>query len=460
MIGRGASRMHLRSLWYLKILFFAGAALAFSPFDSSHASEVSEAKARLDTDVKAGEQSAKLRKTGTSPSLIEWGKLSAPEPLGPKAVLLSHASEVAMDGAIRHYESIVESGGWYAIPAGAILKKGDRNTRIFVLRKRLRLTGDLPENDQSTDLYDAQVEKAVMRFQTRHGLPATGYADARTVIAMNVPAEIRLKQLQLNRDRLRGLLLKSRKARKIVVNIPAYELQAIGADSQIELRARVVVGKIKTPTPELVANIRALNFFPYWHVPVSLVRSDLVPRLQKGANFLKREKIRVFKNWKEVNPGRISWGSARLERYVFRQDPGPRNALGVLRFDMPNRHAVYMHDTPHKIIFRFSTRASSAGCVRVANAPALARWLFENGTVQRKKSTENILQAGAQKTIRMRRKIPVFFVYLTAWPAGDGAVQFREDIYNRDELGYRTADYGSARKPLPTRAGLRLKQHK
>ena len=133
-----------------------------------------------------------------------------------------------------------------------------------------------------------------------------------------MPVSVRLKQLQLNRDRLHGLMAQSKKTRKIVVNIPAFELQAIGADSQIKIRTRVIVGKSGTSTPDLVANVRALNFYPFWHVPVSVVKSDLMPKLLRDTSFLKGQQIHVYKNLKEVKLERISWSSARLELYVFR----------------------------------------------------------------------------------------------------------------------------------------------
>lgn len=352
-------------------------------------------------------------------------------------VLISRATDAAIGLAIKRYEQIVAARGWAKIPKGPKLKFGARNERVALLRLRLQATGELAQSKsrrrRSSSGFDRNVQEAVVRFQTRHGLTPSGEVNRFTLKALNVTAEQRLHQLRLNRKRLRQLLAGTEGKTYILVNIPGYELQAVSG-GRLQLSSRVVVGKPVTPTPVVRSAVRAVNFLPYWNVPQSIARRALIPAVKKDPGYLQREHIRVYASWggAELNPAQVNWWAPQGKRYVFRQDPGTFNALGVIRLDMPNRYIVYMHDTPLKKLFRYHLRPYSAGCVRVERVQPLAQWLLRNeGGWSQSRITQTIA-SGRPQTVKLSRPVPVQFTYLTAWASGDGLAHFRIDIYGKD----------------------------
>jgi L,D-transpeptidase YcbB len=219
-----------------------------------------------------------------------------------------------------------------------------------------------------------------------------------------------------------------------LVNIPAYELQAVNA-GRLELYSRVITGKPNTRTPEISARIQALNTLPYWHVPQSIARRQLIPAIKKDPAYLAKHRIRVFTSWggEEIDPRSVNWWAPQGQRYVFRQDPGPQNALGLLRLDMPNKHIVYMHDTPLKKLYDYYLRPYSAGCVRVQKVFGVGEWLLRgDGSPATGQLTARIGQ-GRRATIKLKTPVDVHFVYISAWATRQGIAHFRPDIYRRDE---------------------------
>ncbi len=215
--------------------------------------------------------------------------------------------------------------------------------------------------------------------------------------------------------------------------MPAYQLEAVEGYEAV-LRHRTIVGKPERQTPTVKATIRALNFFPYWRVPDSVASLDLIPRLQKEPEYLQKEQIRVLTgNGQEIDPTSINWRAVEPTKIKFRQDPGPQNALGLVRIDMPNEHIVYMHDTPMKPLFNQRGRAFSAGCVRVQDVFQLVEWIarFEPGW-DRPGRAEAIINGGQAVDVTLTRPIPVYFTYITAWAGADGTAVFCPDIYGRD----------------------------
>ena len=240
-----------------------------------------------------------------------------------------------------------------------MLRAGDDDPRVPILRKRLRISGDMPADASYyyAETFDAELEAAVKRFQRRHGLRPTGRIEQSVFPVLNVTAEQRLAQLKLNYERLRALM-SGVEERYVLVNIPAFQLEAVDK-YEVQLRYRVIVGRPERQTPEVRATIKALNFFPYWRVPESIATLDLIPRLQKEPQYLAEEGIRVYDgvNGPEVDPQTIDWSSPKTANYKFKQDPGEKNALGLLRLDMSNQFGVYMHDTPMKKLFDQRSRA-------------------------------------------------------------------------------------------------------
>src|SRR5262245_6570175 len=348
-------------------------------------------------------------------------------------------SDVMIEGlerAIEHYEAIMSRGGWPVLPGSRMIRPEDEDERVPLLRQRLMISGELRRSADGFG-YGEDLEPAVRRFQANNGLRVTGRVDKPTLLALNVPAQARLAQLRLNLHRLRELTAQRVEDRYVLVNVAAFQLEAV-EHYQVELRHRVIAGKPERQTPTVRATIKAINFYPYWRVPESVAHLDLIPRLVKEPDYLAKEQIRVFTgsyNGPEINPANIDWRLADAGKLRFRQDPGPQNALGLLRLDMPNEHGVYMHDTPMKALFNQRARAFSAGCVRVQDVFALAEWVarYEPGWEQPGRVRET-LDAGRAFDLNLTRPVPVYFTYITAWAEPSGAIQFRPDLYRRDGL--------------------------
>ncbi len=371
-----------------------------------------------------------------------------PEPLNdlrPDATpFRSNAMIQALEGAIEHYQAIAASGGWAPIPGSRMIRPEDGDERLPLLRRRLMISGEIKRRSDDGGFggfgnfgfgYNDDLEEAIRRYQQNNGLRVTGRVDKYTLESLNVPAATRLQQLRINLQRLRDLMTPRVEDRYVLVNAAAFQLEAVD-HYQVELRHRVIVGKPERQTPTVRATIRALNFFPYWRVPESVATLDLIPRLVKEPDYLQKEQIKVLTgsyNGPEINAVNIDWRQVDAAKIRFRQDPGPQNALGLVRLDMPNSEGVYMHDTPMKPLFNQRGRAFSAGCVRVQDVFALAEWVarYEPGWEHPGRAQE-ILGAGQAYDLNLTRPVPVYFTYITAWAEPDGRIVFRPDIYGRD----------------------------
>lgn len=353
------------------------------------------------------------------------------DPADAARPMFGPGAERALAQAIRRYETIVANGGWQPIPKGEMMATGSSGDRVVLLNRRLIVTGDQRQSAFRSHKYNEEEVEAVERFQRRHGLKVTGRVNRLTLQALNISAEHRLAQLKTNLARVRRIASQVKGRRYVLINIPSYELQAI-SNGRVDLYSRVITGKPNTPTPTIRASVRAVNFFPYWNVPQSIARRAIVPKAAKDPGYLTRERIRVYSGNGEVNPTSVNWSRTSASRYRFRQDPGPRNALGLVRFDMPNKHIVYMHDTPLQSLFRYGVRSYSAGCIRVNKIEQLTTWMLaENGGWSRNRVRQALASSQAQ-TVKLPRQVPVHLVYVTAWGSDDGTANFRLDIYNRD----------------------------
>lgn len=342
----------------------------------------------------------------------------------------------ALGAGIERYEKIVASGGWPQVPQGRMMRPGEDDARMPILRKRLRISGDLSSKSQYTnsETYDSELEAAVRRFQLRNGIRPTGRIEQSVYPTLNITAEQRLEELKLNFERLRALTF-GIEDRYVFVNVPAFQLEAVERH-EVQLRHRVIAGRPERQTPDVRAMIKALNFFPFWRVPDSVAMLDLVPRLQKEPEYLTNEVIRVYDgyNGPEIDPRTIDWRSPVVANYKFKQDPGDKNALGLVRIDMQNEHGVYMHDTPMKKLFDQRSRAFSAGCVRVQEVFQLAEWIarYEPGWEQPGRVKE-VLAQGQALDLNLSHPIPVYFAYISAWGEPQtGSIEFRPDIYGRN----------------------------
>jgi murein L,D-transpeptidase YcbB/YkuD len=325
------------------------------------------------------------------------------------------------------------------------LRAGDSGEPIAALRDRLTMTGDLRGRGDRY-MFDADVEEAVKRFQSRNGVEPTGVVYGITQRLLNVPLEVRVRQLELNLQRMQEILPTiSVQPRYILMNAASFELQGVRGGT-VEVTSRTIAGKRATPTPFVSAQVQALNTLPYWHVPGTIAKAALIPMMRKDPGYLYKEKIRVFSSFggEEIDPATVNWWGAEAERFVFRQDPGSHNALGVLRFDMPNKHIVYMHDTPMKNLFDYHERAVSAGCVRLQNFWGVADWILSGQDGLSAAALQDRVATGQQTTVKLKQPVPVHFIYLTAW-TDRGVVQFRNDLYNRDAKAFDSGEDVAAR---------------
>jgi murein L,D-transpeptidase YcbB/YkuD len=354
----------------------------------------------------------------------------------PKASLPTLAPETVQhtELAIARYEQVVANGGWPQVPVNERLRTGARNPAVIALRQRLKLAGDLDPAAVENDVYDSYVETAVRRFQARHGLSADGRPGTLTFNALNVSADQRLSQLKTNLARLRAFDTKQA-TRFVVCNIPAAQLEAIESGTVMS-RHIAVVGKPDRPSPDITSRIVEINFNPYWTVPVSIVRKDLIPKMQAEPDYLTRNKIRILdpKN-NELTPAQINWFSEEAVNYKFKQDPGDLNSLGSIRINFPSPHGVYMHDTPYKNLFGEDVRFHSSGCMRIQNVRDLVSWMLSETSGWSRIEIDEVIKSGERKDAKLKTPVPLHWIYVTAWSTADGVVQFRDDIYNRDGLG-------------------------
>lgn len=365
----------------------------------------------------------------------------------PEPSFAPWVSPAAIDGlkrAVAAYQGIVSAGGWPRLPDRITLRPGDSDANVAILRRRLEMSGDVRSGGDAY-LFDEALEAGVRRYQLRNGLEPTGIVYGITQRALNVPADTRLRQLQLNLARMEELLPRLTSPRFILMNSASFELQGL-AGGHVEVTSRTITGKRATPTPVVSATVQAINVLPYWHVPGSIAKAALIPAVRKDPSYLYKERIRVFSSFggEEIDPSLVNWWGPEADRYVFRQEPGPHNALGLLRFDMPNKHIVYLHDTPMKNLFGFFERAYSAGCVRTQNYLDVAEWVLAGQDGWSRAALETAIAGGQRKTIKIANPVPVHFIYLTAW-VENGAVQFRNDLYNRDDRAFDGGEDVAAR---------------
>ena len=308
-----------------------------------------------------------------------------------------------------HYEVLAAAGGWQPIITEQKIEPGQKGDVVKALRARLAAEGDLDPAQAWGDTYDPTIVAAMKHFQTRHGLESDGRVGASTLAALNVSAAERVQQIKVTLERWREMP-RSYPATRIVVNIAAAEL-TLYRDGEAALTSRVVVGDVDHPTPVLSARIVSALFNPPWNVPASITKKEIAPKLKHDPGYLDRN------------------------HYVYvgshlQQTPGPWNALGGVKFELPNPLDVYLHDTPAKPLFNKPVRTASHGCVRVQQARPLASTLL--GESWPPEAIDQAIAAGETKRVYLKTVVPVYLLYLTAFTDEDGTAEFREDVYSRD----------------------------
>jgi murein L,D-transpeptidase YcbB/YkuD len=341
--------------------------------------------------------------------------------------------------ALVDYRDINTKGGWPFIPAGPKMQRGDFGDRIRLLRKRLETSGDLPAGDiERPDSFDESLEEAVKLFQRRHGLDIDGVVGPATLSALNVPTAARVSQIEVNMERWRWLP-EDLGRRYVFVNIANFELDVV-EDKREVITMRAIVGRDYRRTPVFSDRMTYLVLSPFWNVPPSLAAQDILPQVRKDPNYLAQKGMRVFEGWgsdtKEIDPLSVDWSSitGKNLRYRFRQDPGPSNSLGRVKFMFPNKFNVYLHDTPSRDLFQKTARAFSSGCIRIENPIELSEYLLQGDPRWDQSAILAAIDRRIEQTVNLPEPIPVHLLYWTAWVDAAGIANFREDIYGRDKL--------------------------
>jgi L,D-transpeptidase YcbB len=357
---------------------------------------------------------------------------SVPSPAKVPAPAVDEGTAQRMAAALLSYSAIEVRGGWPTVPASAKLAPGGSGPEVAVLRERLVISDDLAPEHIRGETYDATVAAAIRRFQARHGLEETGTIGPKTLAALNVPVSKRVRQLAASLDRLSAMDFQFGQ-RYVVVNLPAAFAEAVVGDKVVR-RHVVQVGRPDRPSPTLTTFITTVNLNPTWTVPLGILKKDVIPKMRKDPGYAARMHMRVLDGaGNEVDPHNVDWNSDRAPNFTIRQDSGTWNALGAVRIDMPNPHSVYMHDTNHKEFFSADYRFQSSGCTRVENPRDLAAWVLEETPGWGRREIDAAIAKGQKVDVRVARKIPVAWVYLTGWATRDGAIHFRDDIYGHDE---------------------------
>lgn len=345
---------------------------------------------------------------------------------------------LSLKKALKEYRAIESAGGWPEVPVGDLLKPGMEADVVPALRRRLAITDGVsaepPAGAEKT--YTDDLVAAVKRFQARHGLDADGVVGKRTYLQLNIPVAERLRQIIMTMERWRWMPEDLGKD-YIKVNIAAFELRRVKNGSRIELM-RVVVGTPYHQTPVFSDQMDYVEINPYWNVPHSIAVNEMLEKLRTRPQSLASQGYEAVLGDKPVALTSIDWRNYSAGNFParLRQKPGPDNALGRVKFMFPNQFNVYMHDTPARSLFGQAQRAFSHGCVRLARPIDMAEQVLAGIGDWDRARIERVLASGERTVVTLKSPIAVHITYATAWRDGDGDIQFRPDIYRRDERLY------------------------
>lgn len=340
-----------------------------------------------------------------------------------------------VDG-LRRLLEVQDEGGWPSVPEGETLRQGERDVRVAVLRGRLLAGEDSVEARLAAagwtdpELFDEELVRALEHFQMRHTLHEDGAFGPNTLAALNVPVEERSEAVRLNLDRWRWLP-RELGDEFLLVNVAGFELELVSGDRVLE-SMNVVVGRTANSTPLFRDTLRYVVVNPYWNVPMSIAREEIIPAVRRDRGYLARNGYEVLYNGDVVGSSEISAEALESGHYNIRQRPGPGNALGNVKFMFPNDLNIYLHDTPAGHLFSQESRAFSYGCIRLERPADLAKVLFEEFDSRDASDYERLRGEDGERWITLDRPVPIYILYFTAWAREDGTLRFHPDIYDRD----------------------------
>ena len=359
--------------------------------------------------------------------------------------------------ALAQYRAIAALGGWPTIPEGPVLRCGMSDPRVALLRRRLAMSGDLSatgatESPANLEVFDRGLEKALAHAQRRHRLMVDGRLGKSTLRTLNVPVEQRIAQLRVNLERGRQVLHEIRDDDLVVVDVAGFEVHYVRARKRI-WQARAVIGQPYRKTPIFKASIDEIVLNPTWTVPPGILAKDILPWLRKGdRRVLELKNLKVLdRSGKALDPAVIDFSAYTVRNFPFilRQDPGPTNALGVVKINFPNPHLVYLHDTPSKSLFNETERAFSSGCIRTERPLELAELLLADPAKWNRAALDAAVASGETRTVRMSQPVPILIIYWTADRDDDGSIVFKPDPYGRDvrELAALDEPFRAGKRP-------------
>jgi L,D-transpeptidase YcbB len=406
---------------------------------------------RYVSDLHIGRVNPKQFKVGFD---VQQKKYDLPQFLAQKLLTASNVPEV-LNGveppyygyqrtelALQTYLSLADKDHSPPLPdVPKTLAPGDAYAGAEALAQRLQLLGDLPQSphaDAEPGIYEGALVDGVKHFQTRHGLQADGRLGKDTVRQLNTPLSVRIQQLDDALERWRWLPADFSPL-PVAVNIPEFVLRVFSPDHRIAMRMNVVVGKaVRHETPVFAQDMKYIVFRPYWNVPFSITRSEIIPALQKDGGYLAKKNFEITdQSGKIVTSGAVSpdvLAQLRSGKLLVRQRPGPSNSLGLIKFIFPNEHNVYLHSTPAQSLFAQSRRDFSHGCIRLEKPADLAAWLLRDQPKWTLDAVKAAMQSGPDnQQVNLTPPIPVVIIYLTAVVEENGEVYFFNDIYGHDQ---------------------------
>ena len=348
-----------------------------------------------------------------------------------------HSGYQLLKKALQRYRDIEQQGGWQRLNKGPTLQSGVQHRQVKQLRRRLEISGDLVEGFlPNMDIFNHGLTEAVKRFQQRHGLTVDGNVGQQTRRALNISVSARIRQIRINMERWRWM---PRKLGKwyLMVNMTGFELYIMENGSSV-LAMPVIIGKSYRSTPSFSGLISTMEYNPYWTIPTNMAVKDFVPRLINDPSYLAKKSIKLFRGWgenaQEIDPLTVNWKKVDKDRFPYwlRQEPGPKNALGRVKFLFSNPYEIYLHGTPDRHLFDRVVRTFSSGCIRVKDPVRLAAYLLNDGSLQMEEEILANIHLGTNQSVRLPVSVPIYLVYWTAWVDQHGSLNFRRDIYGRD----------------------------
>lgn len=342
-----------------------------------------------------------------------------------------------LEEALQAYENLFTSVKAFPLVSteGASLRLGDKSHRVIQLRKRLAITSELKKGGTKSDYFDQTLEEAVKLFQSHNGLPQDGIVGKTTLQALNVPLDKRIRQIKLNIERQATQTPEALGEKYVIVNIPDFKLEVFEQGQKV-LAARVMVGMPAWKTPLLSSQFNNVVVNPPWTVPPGIFSKEVLGQLKKDPEYITKNQMRVFIDNKEVeDPSTVDWNTFDPQASTVKlvQTHSDESALGHLKFNFPNSYSVYLHDTPHRKLFDYPSRALSHGCMRVENPLILASVLLNKDGYSSDK-IEEMIETGETRTIKINDTFGMHVVYRTAWVDEDGVLQFRNDVYGFDRI--------------------------